>query len=181
MRSNCHYTKATRHDNTKNRNSYHNNIIKKNLVFVSSYKTCFANHYCLYTQMRRQLLHRVRHHLSRSVSLDPFPCRVSVVVPSYATPLYDSKSLVMDGLLVDWVHKLQCHGCGRGILICPAWPLLLWWEQLSRMPGLHFHLPPARFVVVPNHSSKYKVEPFLNHSIVLGAVIMTVFMETSLM
>ena len=40
MRSNCHYTKATRHDNTK-KNSYHNNIIKKNLVLVSSYKNCF--------------------------------------------------------------------------------------------------------------------------------------------
>ena len=43
MRSNCHsshYTKATRHDNTKNRNSHHSNIINYS-VLVSSYKTCF--------------------------------------------------------------------------------------------------------------------------------------------
>jgi hypothetical protein len=113
-------------------------------------------------------------------------------VPRYATPLYDSKALSMDGLLLDWapeclwlcppcrllsdvVHKLQRHGCGGGILIYPVWPLQPWWGQASSLPGLHFRLSPARFVVVPHHASRHKVEPFLNHSLVLCAVIMPAF------
>ena len=155
-------------------------------------RLCSPDLWSLCPRMRCQLLHRLRHRLSRSVSLDPFACRVSAVVPRYATPLYDSKALAMDGLLLDWAHeclwlcppwrllldvvdKLQRHGCGGGILIYPAWPLQPWWEQLSSLPGLHFRLPPARFVVVPHHSSRHKVEPLLNHCVTLRAVIMPAF------
>jgi hypothetical protein len=73
------------------------------------------------------------------------------------------------------VHKLQGHGCGGGILIYPVWPLQPWWEQLSSLPGLHFRLPPARVVVVPHHSSKHKVEPLINHSIMLRVVLLPTF------
>ena len=45
----------------------------------------------------------------------------------------------------------------------------------SLLPGLHFSLPPAHFVVVPHHASRHKVEPFLNHSLVWCAVIMPAF------
>ena len=70
---------------------------------------------------------------------------------------------------------------GGGILIYPAWPIQPWWEQASSLPGLHFRLPPARFVVVPHHASRHKVEPFLNHSLVLCAVIMPAFYGTPLL
>ena len=143
-------------------------------------------------RMQRQLLHQVRHHLRRSVSLDPFACRLSAVVQRYATPLFDPKALAMDGLLLDWSnecvwlcppwslmsavsHKLHRHGCSGGLLIYPSWPLQSWWHRVSTLPGLHFRLPPVRFIVKPHHFGRHRVEPLINHCLVLRAVVLSPF------
>ena len=143
-------------------------------------------------RLQAQLLARVRWHCRRPVSLDPFACRQSAVVPRYATPLFDARALAMDGMLLDWsqecvwlsppwdllpavIHKLRRAGCQGGLLVAPAWLLQPWWEDFMRLPGLHFRLPPPRFCVRPHHFGRARVEPLANHAVRLHAVLLPPF------
>lgn len=143
----------------------------------------------LVPRLQQQLVQRTRHRLGRPISIDPFACRISAVVPRYATPLFDAKALAMNGLILDWSQeclwlnppwdllsevslKLHRHGCRGGILLYPRWPLQPWWEQVRALPGFHFRLPPTRYIVHPHHRGRAKVEPLVNHSLVLYAVIL---------
>ena len=121
-------------------------------------------------------------------SLDPFASDQFAQCKRFASRVFAPSALASDGLALDWGHepgtvwvnppwallpaciaKLQQER-PAAVLIVPEWPTQVWWPALVALGGQHLRLPRPKFSVVAHHGRK--VEPFLNASIQLLAVLL---------
>ena len=123
-----------------------------------------------------------------AASLDPFASAQFAQCKRFASRIFAPSALASDGLALDWgrergtvwvnppwallpacIAKLQQER-PAAVLIVPEWPTQVWWPALVALGGHHLRLPRPKFSVVAHHGRK--VEPFLNASIQLLAVLL---------
>jgi hypothetical protein len=138
--------------------------------------------------VQRMVATKARRVHGQGISLDPFACHQFAVCARYASLLSDPAALSADGLALSWTHErgsvwlnppwallAQCIAKlhserPAAVLIVPEWQTQVWWPALLALGGRHLRLPPPKFSVQAHHGRK--VEPFLNASVQLLAVIL---------
>ena len=138
--------------------------------------------------VQRMVAAQARYVHRLDISLDPFGCHQFAVCKRYASLLCDPQALAADGLALHWAAELGSiwlnppwaliAACIEkltrerppAILIVPEWPTQVWWPSLLALGGRHLRLPRPKFSVHAHHGRR--VEPFLNASIQLLAVIL---------
>jgi hypothetical protein len=138
--------------------------------------------------VQRMVLTEARRFLGCEPSLDPFACEQFHVTQRYAALRSDPAALANDGLALAWANEAGftwvsppwalMAACIEklhrerppAVLICPMWPSQVWWPNLLALGGRHLRLPLPKFSVRSHHGRK--VEPFLNASVRLLAVLL---------
>jgi len=140
----------------------------------------------LKARLQRSLLREVQTLLGASITLDPFACHRSAVVPRYCSRFGEPTSLGDDGLKICWedevlwlcppwalLHevliKLEKEPTAKGVLIVPEWPTQPWWPKLQNLQGRRLKLPPPKFAVSAFHIAC--VEPRLHPALRLQAIV----------